>query len=327
MSCTGLMLVSLVAGCKQLGLGGEGAASAGEDADGGSANDEPSIDEMISSMGEVHMPPPLHDLDWGMPLEKVAAKLPGSDGTTYAARGFDDLTFYFDYAEATDGLRRASIYIAKDRASGMLRDAFGEPERDDDEVLELWFSERAHMRAVLSLAENNADDKMLSFEPLLPFDEIIGPGPQLAIFDSRPLLGLSRNEVKAKYVDVGRVVSLEAFVSASLQNEFTEGWGDRPPKSQRGSIVLEYPPSRWADEHTVVFPMFGPDDTVTDYVLRIDFRHKRAQKTQLMSALEDKWGTPKIDERSGKFIFGEDPLILAHERFEGFLDVEVEIPN
>ncbi len=324
LSCTGLALVTLAAGCKQLGIG-DGASGADGEASAGRGDGEPSIEEMLDSMRGVEMPPPLHALEWGMPRQTVAAKLPGSDGTTYAARGFRDLTFYFDYAEATDGLRRASIYIDEDRASALVAEAFGPPERDDDETLEFWFADEAHLRAVLSLAENNADDKMLSFEPLLPFGEIIGPGPQLAILDGRPLLGLTRDEVKSTYADVGRVVSLEAFVSASLQNSFPAGWGDPPPKSQRGSVVLEFPPSRWGQAHTVVFPLFGPDETVTDYILRIDFTHKRTQKTQLMTSLEDKWGTPQIDERSGKFIYGKDPLIFAHERFEGFLDVEVEL--
>ena len=328
--CSAVLALTVVLGglgCRDLAdLAGSGGGEAEAEAE---VEGKVTTEQLVRSMSTARLPEPIAALEWGMPREKVAAKLPASDGTTYTPTDLDGVTFYFGYGEASKGLASASLYIAKAEASGIVAGAFGEPALDDEEV-ELWFAPESGLRAVLSVPENNADDKQLTFEPLLPIDEVIGaagPAARPGALGDKPLLGLTREEVKTRFADSARVVSLETFVAASMQNSWPKGWGDAPPTSQKGSVILEFPPTEWAEARTVVFPMFGPDDKVTDYVMRLDFARKHAAMADAITKLGAKWGTPTKDEKSGKLVFSRDPLIVANERFEGYLDVEIEIPN
>jgi hypothetical protein len=238
----------------------------------------------------VTLPPPFAGLRLGMDREQAKAAAPSMDDDDIRSAEYPDIWFKADFDKDSKQLTRVYFNLAKDQAIALMSAQWGPPKQAtayDKEVL-WWFNPEAELR--VSVSDSFTDGEAhVEFTRYWPVETFLGEGPELAFQADAPLLGLSREELMAKY---------GAWV-----------------KRADDDLDLEYPPLEWGKYWTPVHFSWTDDGKIRRVWFSLEFGPHPDAKQQIFALLKRKWGEPREEDEYGTkiLVFSEQPFIKVED--------------
>jgi hypothetical protein len=240
---------------------------------------------------KVTLPPPFVGLKLGMTVAEGKAAVPSmGDGGDIESEEYPDVWFKADFDKDADKLTRVYFNLPKAKALELMTAQWGEPKQATAHAQEVlwWFNPEAQLRASISdsFTEGGALVELTHYWPIETF---LGDGAELAFQKDAPLLGLSREELEAKY----------------------EPW----IRKQGDDLDLEYPPLEWGKYWTPVHFTWTDDGKIRRVWFSLGFEPHPAAKDEILALLKNKWGEPKEEDEYGRkiLVFSEEPFIKVED--------------
>ena len=295
----------------------EAGAEAGAAEAGAEAKVEAKDPATLVEGDKVTVPAVYKELKLGMTgdeAKKIFAEMPDED--SIRTDEYPDIYFVADFDDDTNKISRFYFSLPGDKAKDIVTKAWGEGLKAEElgKELYIWFNPADGLRATLK--PGFGEDWDLEFTAYTPYTQFLGAeGAELAFEKPGALLGMSADDIRAKYKDV--LVEKSQADAEKDREQLKAMAGDKVDVlgAPKPSMHLEFGPTEYEKYWTRVNLTFNDDNTVRRYWFMVPFELNMPAKDEIMAIFKTKWGEPKEEEYLGDklFVFGEDPRIEVKE--------------
>jgi hypothetical protein len=252
-----------------------------------------SLSQIFAKSRKANLPVVLAKVVPGMPT--AAATIVEPDvmrGDDPSVRYRDGLVLQIFTSKERREIQRLQLVMGDKDAPQVITSAWGEPVKgavtrfDVATPASYWHDPEKGFVATMTSGESG--ETLLDFEPYVPFVRLFGTSKEPFEIEGRPVLGLTRDEVKAA----------------------RKGWLSAWPS--HGDDILTLDPPRTEFGTTSMVVSFGKDGKAERFSVIVHYDGNPPFKADVLSAVKARLGEPKIEkdyEGKDRMVWGTDPKI------------------